>query len=171
MSDNNNPANELEVGLIPAGYQPMSQGVKKLDVPAKDEFHRRCFREDPSRIDRAQQAGYRFVSDEDVQVTNTDLGGDASRSGNSDLGSRVSVISGDNLERDGQPGRMYLMECPMHLYNMSRGLVDKRNESIADAITGGLLGAGNEGETRQDEHNRYVKGKVPDLFIPKNRRT
>lgn len=168
----NNPANEKERGALPKGYQPMSAGVKKLEVPEREGYHRRWFRGDPNRIARAQRAGYTFVDKEDVELANFDLGGDASESGDTDLGTRVSVIAGDDLDVRGQPGRLYLMECPNHLYEHSRSIVEDRNEDIAEALRGGKIGAGHDDETRYDQDQRYVKGKVPDLFNPnKTRRT
>lgn len=167
-----NPANEKPKSNIPSGFQPMSAGVKKLEAPEKEGFHRRWFRGEPGRIVRAQRAGYKFVNPEEVDLNNFDLGGDASNSGSTDLGTRVSVIAGDDLDIGGQPGRMYLMECPNELYEHSRSIIDDRNEGVAEALRGGKIGEGEAGETRQDSANRYVKGKVPDLFNPnKSRRT
>lgn len=166
---NNNPSNVPE---LPKGFQPMSQGVKKLEIPHRDGYHRRWFRGDPGRIAKAQRAGYTFVHPEDTELNNFDLGGDAKNDGNTDMGTRVSVISGDEPDQFGQPGRLYLMECPIHLYKISRGLVEDRNESIAAALRGGEVGVGQDGETMVDVQKRYTKGKMPDLFIPnKSRRS
>lgn len=166
---NNNPANKPN---LPKGFQPMSQGTQKLEVPSRDGYHRRWFRGDAGRIQKALRAGYTFVNPEDVELNNFDLGGDAKESGNTDMGSRVSVISGDGVDATGQPGRLYLMECPDEIYEYSRSLIDDRNDSIAEALRGGQIGAGNDGETSHDVNQRYVKGKVPDLFNPnKSRRS
>ena len=166
-----NPANLKEKANLPPGYQPMSAGTKKLETPPRDGYHRRWFRGDATRLAKAQRAGYTFVQPEDVDLNNFDLGGDAKTSGNTDMGTRVSVIAGDDLDPTGQPGRLYLMECPEELYEYSRSIIEDRNESVAEALRGGKLGLGHDGETRFDQDQRYVKGKVPDLFIPKSRRT
>jgi hypothetical protein len=165
----NNPSNSKEKSALPKGYQPMSSGTQRLTAPEREGYHRRWFRGDPGRIARAQQAGYEFVSPDDVELNNLDLGGDAKKSGNTDLGSRVSVISGDEPGPDGQYGRMYLMECPIALYEHSRALHQDRVDDIADSLRGGKVGAEQDGETKVDSNNRYLKGKTPDLFIPKNR--
>jgi hypothetical protein len=167
----NNPANEKDKSFLPPGYQPMSAGVKSLEVPAREGYHRRWFRSDPGRIARAQRAGYTFVDPEEVNLNNFDLGGDAKNSGNTDMGSRVSVISGDEADSTGQPARLYLMECPQELYEHGRSLIADRNEGVAEALRGGKIGAGGEGETSKDQDTRYTKGKMPDLFTPKTRRT
>jgi len=171
MSDelkNNNPASEVPKEVTPANYIPMSSATLRLQVPARDGYHRHWFRGTPERIGRAKQAGYTFVDKKDVKINNFDLGGDANNSGDSDLGSHVSVISGDDVGANGQPGRMYLMECPNHLFKKSMDVTQEANDNIANAITAGMDGAGHAGETGQDAANRYVKGKAPDLFRRKS---
>jgi hypothetical protein len=165
----NNPANEKSKVTLPAGYQPMSNGSKKLEVPARDGYHRRWFRGDAGRIAKAKRAGYEFVDPSEVELNNFDLGGDAKDSGNTDMGSRVSVVSGDGTDEAGQPYRLYLMECPLEIYEYGRSKLQERNDSIADAISGGTLGAGQGGETPRDAAKRYTKGTTPDLFVNKNR--
>lgn len=165
-----NPANNKQTSVVPKNFQPMSAGVKKLEVPEKEGYHRRWFRGDLGRIAKAQRAGYTFVDPQEVSLNNFDLGGDANASGNTDMGSRVSVISGDGADETGQPSRMYLMECPDHLYELSRSYVEDRNLSIADALKGGKAGGQANEETSADLSNRYVRGTPPDLFTPKNRR-
>lgn len=164
-----NPANVLE---LPKGYKPMSQVTLKLEVPERDGFHRHWFRGTPGRIAQALQAGYVHVDQKDVQVNNFDLGGDSNDSGTTDLGTRVSVISGEDVDpTTGQPGRMYLMECPDHLYEYSQRILADINEGVAEGLRGGKIGLNQNGETQTDAQNRYVKGTIPDLFNPhKSRR-
>lgn len=165
-----NPANLKKKYNLPDNFQPMSSGVPKLDVPERDGYVRRWIRSDPGRIQRAMQAGYKFVDENEVMLNNFDLGGDAKNSGNTDLGTRVSVISGDEADSTGQPSRLYLMEVPLEVYEYSRKMMGDRNESIAEALRGGKIGAGSDDEDAHDVEQRYVKGKVPDLFNPKKRR-
>ena len=165
-----NPSNKKEKRELPPGYIPMSQGTQKLVVPEREGWHRRWFRSDPGRIARAMQAGYTFVDRSEVDLNNFDLGGDAKDSGNTDMGSRVSVISGDEADSTGQPARLYLMECPEEYYEHSRALLADRNESVAEALRGGKIGS--ERESKKDQDARYVKGATPDLFNPnKSRRS
>jgi hypothetical protein len=169
-NQNNNPANsKLE---IPSDFQPMTSSVLRLEVPKKDGYHRHWFRGNPERIARAQKAGYRFVDSTEVNINNFDLGGDAKVSGSTDLGTRVSVISGDDVDATGQPGKLYLMECPEHLYQLGKKILDERVDDIATALRGGKIGAGaaETGETRADSEKRYVKGNTPELFIPNKTR-
>lgn len=168
---NNNPANKVQ-GL-PKGFRPMTSATLRLEVPQKDGFHRHWFRGTPERIARAQQAGYRFVEKEDLgedAVNSFDLAGDSDKGGSTDLGSRVSVISGDDIGANGQPGRLYLMECPLEYYEAAQSVLADRNDSVAEALRGGKIGAGQAGETSQDVKNRYMKEKAPDFLTPKTRR-
>src|SRR3972149_5192497 len=130
-----NPANGR---ALPAGFQPLGAPTLRLEAPVREGYHRRWIRGNPERIARAMKAGYTFVEPEDTHINNFDLGGDANASGSSDLGSRVSVVSGDDLDKSGQPGRLYLMECPEEYYEVGRGILADRNESVAEALRGGM---------------------------------
>lgn len=181
MAEKKNPANgKVE---FPKGFRPMTTATLRLEVPQKDGWHRHWFRGTPERIARARQAGYMFVEKDELEeegvVNSFDLAGDSDAMGSTDLGTRVSVISGDDIDaKSGQPGRMYLMQCPEEYYEEAQRIVDSRNDDIATALRGGM--AGSEQESGVDKNNRYVdfqrpgsklKAKVPDLFIPKKRST
>lgn len=163
MKEQQSPANEkLE---LPKNYKPMSTATLRLEVPNKPGWHRHWFRGTPGRLARAQQAGYRFVDQADCDVNNFDLAGDSGAAGSTDLGSRVSVSAGDEGSVEGQAGRMYLMECPEHLFEHSQEILGERLDKIADALKGGMVGAGEKGETSRDVANRYMKNtKSPSLF-------
>lgn len=172
MSKENNPANSTVA--VPDNYIPMSTGVMRLAVPQKEGYHRHWFRGTQERISRALQAGYKFVDkdDETVAIRNFDLGGGLEDSKGTDLGSRVSVVSGDDVDSHGQPGRLYLMECPTELFNHAQKILEARNESIAQSIRGGTLGAGQGGENRTDAANRYIdasRSNAQDILTPKRR--
>lgn len=165
-----NPANsnlgELE---LPKGYKPMTGGELRLEVPEKDGWHRHWFRGSAGRIKRAMQAGYQFVDPEDVDVNNFDIAGDSEESGSTDLGSRVSVISGDDIGESGQAGRLYLMECPMELFEHAQSILQQRVDETAEALRGGLIGQGKEGETPSDIRKRYTgAGNTVKPFTRRN---
>ena len=163
----NNPSNGPE---LPPNFRPMTSATLRLETPSRDGYHRHWFRGTGERIARALQAGYTFVDSSDAHVNNFDLGGDAKSSGSSDLGTRVSVISGDDIDAAGQPGRLYLMECPEEFYEIGQKVLEDRNEAVAEALRGGKIGVGKGDETENDSRKRYVKGQVPDLFNPNKRR-
>lgn len=162
MTDEASVANDQKKSVVERDYIPMAMGVEKLAVPEKPGFHRRWFRDNHGRILRAQRAGYQFVQQGEVDVVNTDLGGDAKNSGSTDLGTRVSVVSGEGIsEVTGQPNRLILMEIPLDLYQLSRKVVEERNDTIADALTGRDI---------EDDETQYldkVRTKVPDFFKKK----
>lgn len=166
-----NPANETKVSEIPENYIPMSAPIQRLQVPEKPGYVRYWFRGDPGRLQRAMQAGYQFVDPQEVKTNNFDVGGDSKTSGNTDMGSRVSIISGDENGPDGQPNRLYLMEIKKELFDYGQKFLQQRNESIAEELRAGLIGSDATGESSRDAANRYSKTGVPDLFNPhKNRR-
>lgn len=158
------PANgDLE---LPKGYRPMSVGMRRLEVPEKPGWHRHWFRGNPSNLARAHQAGYRFVDPEDTDLNDFDLAG-GEGNGSTDMGTRVSVISGDDAGTAGQAGRLYLMECPEALYQYSQGLVRENNDATVEALRGGTVGAGQGGESRVDQQKRYTRDIASNLFKPK----
>lgn len=151
---------------------PLSLPVQKLEVPEIPGYHLHWFRGTSARIQQAQRAGFEFVKPEEVKLNNLALGGDASKSGNSDMGDRVSVVAGD-IDDQGQAVRLYLMKQPMEYYLQDKALLQQRNDSIADAMTAAFRdgsaaqGAGLAGERQEDVANRYVarsRTKIPELF-------
>lgn len=162
----NNPASDKPD--LPKGYRPFSGGQTKLDAPHIEGYVLRWFRGDPGRLQRALQAGYQFVDKEETDIVDTDLaGGDAQKG--TDLGSRVSIISGDDVGHGGQPGRMYLMKCPIHLYKHARGLHGNQVDATVAALKGTTPGSGREGgENTQDLRSRYVKELKAPLLTKKS---
>ncbi len=142
----------------------MSVPTLRLQVPDKPGFFRYWFRGDAARIQRAKQAGYRFVDQSEVNVNNFDLGGDAKNSGSTDMGSLVSITSGDETDANGNPNRLILMEISNELYARGQAYLVDRNDEVARALRAGLLGA--DGEDTSDKRARYSKSGVPDLFNP-----
>lgn len=170
-----NPANVNGVPEgLPANYKPMTTASSKLQIADKPGWRRYWFADRPGRLEQAQQAGYRFVDSQEVVVPNQDLGGDATISGNTDMGTRVSVVSGDSATRSDQPERLYLMEIRQDHYEYSQKFLAAENEKVAAALRGGMIGK-EQDETGSDTKARYqgnakTQGKIPDLFIPKTSR-
>lgn len=155
---------------------PLSVPQRKLEVPEIPGFHLRWFTGTPDRLAQAERAGFVFVAPEEVQLNSLSLGGDAKKDGNTDMGSRVSVVNGE-VGGDGQATRLYLMKQPMEFYKEDQAILDKRNDGIAEALTTaytrGQVGGQDRGETAEDASLRYVdrkRSKVPDLFRKKSPR-
>ncbi len=149
---------------------PMSVPVQRLEAPEMPGFHLHWFLGTAERLQRAIDGGYEFVDEREIKINNVSLGGDSAVSGNTDLGSRVSVVSGQEIGKDGQPTRLVLMKIRLEWYEEDQKLVDDRNEQIAAALRGGDLGA--EKEASGDARHRYVdksRTQIPDLFKPKRK--
>lgn len=158
-----NPASKpLE---LPKDYKPMSSATLRLEVPEKQGWHRHWFRGTPQRLQRAQQAGYRFVDPSEVDINNFDLAGDSKAAGSTDLGTRVSIASGDDTAGNNQPTRLYLMECPQEYYEYAQKLLEKEVDKVAETLRGGKVGTTASGETVDDATKRYLKkGSETSLF-------
>ena len=153
---------------------PLSVPQRKLEVPEIPGYHLRWFRGTPQRLAQAERAGFVHVTPEEIELNNVVLGGDATKAGNSDLGSRVSVIEGSETDGSGQAVRMYLMKQSMEYYLEDRKIIDERNDSVAAALTAGyrqgVVGGAAPGENADDAAQRYVdsrRTKIPELFRKK----
>lgn len=153
---------------------PLSVPMQKLEVPEIPGFWCRWFRGTPARLAQAERAGFQFVLPEEIQLNNVSLGGDAKKDGNSDLGSRVSIVEGSEVGMDGQAVRMYLMKQPIEFKKEDDAMLQERNDQIADslaaAFTTGTVGQGAAGapaEDSADRNARYVdktRTKRPNIF-------
>jgi len=150
---------------------PMSVPVQRLEAPSIPGYHLHWFNGTEERLARAQAAGYEFVNADEVKVNSVGLGNESTQSGNTDLGSQVSVVAGSEIGRDGQPMRMILMKIKQEWYEEDQKLVDARSAQVANALTGGMLGS--EKDAAGDSRQRYLdkaRTALPDLFNPNKRR-
>lgn len=154
---------------------PMNLPMLKLQVPEIPGYHLHWMRGDPQRVQQALNAGYEFVGKDEVAITSVGPGGDATKSGDSDLGDRVSVAAG-GVGDDGQAVRLYLMKQKMEHYIEDQGIVNERNDKVAASLTSqyrtGLVGGMAEGEKLEDAQQRYVdakRTKIPALFRRKTK--
>lgn len=168
-STQDNPANALEKRKREATRIPMSVPQLKLEVPEIPGFYLYWFL--GTFVPKAQRAGYTFVEDDEVDLANFGLADDASRSGNTDLGSRVSSFAGGLVEGTAEPQRLYLMKLPKELRDEDVAALEAVNERIAAALRGGQNPSNVSGgpeETPGDRTKRYLK-QGQDLFYPKKR--
>lgn len=162
QSDNQNPANSL-VRRGEGSRIPMSLPILKLDVPEIPGYHLHWMRGDAARLNQAQRAGYTFVEQDEVDLVATGLADDANASGNTDLGTRVSISAGGNDEQ-GQNQRLYLMKLPLEYWEEDQKALEDRNEQIAAALRGGTPeGTAIEGAYIPEAHRK----QVANLFTPK----
>jgi hypothetical protein len=166
-TEKTNPANG---GTKERRRIPMSVPVQKLEVPEIPGYHLHWFVNDPARIKRALDGWYEFVEEKEIETTPSGLGSSTAAGGNTDLGSRVSIVAGKQLGKDGQPERLVLMKIKDEYYQEDQQLAEQGVERIAASLRGGMLGS--EQDARGDTQQRYVdqrRTKIPDMFTPKRR--
>ena len=149
---------------------PMSVPVQRLEVPDMPGWHLHWFLSTPERLQRAADGGYEFVDEREVKINNVSLGGDSAISGNTDMGSRVSVVSGQEVGKDGQPTRLVLMKIKQEWWDEDQLRVEARNTKVRDALLGGMIGA--EKDSAGDAGTRYVdksRTTIPDFFKSKRK--
>lgn len=164
-----NPANQEVQTKAERRRIPMSTPVQKLEAPDIPGYHLHWFNGTPDRIQRALDGGYEFVTQEEMKLNPVGLGSDTTHSGNTAMDSRVSITAGSEIGLDNQPIRMYLMKIKEEWWEEDQKTVENRNEQVAAALRGGLLGASTAADANETQH-RYVdkaKTKIPDLFTPK----
>lgn len=166
-----NPANVPEKASLVAEERrriPMSLPLQKLQVPAMPGYHLYWMRGTADRIAQAQRAGYEFVSEDEVSLNQSLVGGDAKVSGNTDLGSRVSVIAGGrDFDGHGNPVRLYLMKIKEEWWLEDQKVLQDRNEQVAESLRG--PGLGSENESPEDRIARYSSVQTRGLPAPKVR--
>jgi len=148
---------------------PMSMPSQKLSVPDIPGYHLHWMASNPGRIAQALKAGYTFVDPDEADVTNTGIADSASASGNTDMGSRVSIVAGRDAGEDGKEQRLYLMKIPLEFWEQDQQALEDRNEQVAATLRGGNDIAANQ----YGSENRYIpesaRKSVANLFTPKRR--
>lgn len=142
--------------------QSLALPTTKLSVPEIPGYVCHWFRGDPVRIRQAQAAGYEFVKRGEVELGALGFANDPEGDGNSDLGTNVSVSSGD---ADG----LFLMKLRKELWEEDEQALFEHHEAIAAQLRGstGIVKPG------LDNEHRYSRGDSSqrNLFIPRIRRT
>lgn len=158
------PANLPKVRVTDANRRAMNMSSLTLEVPEIPGYVLYWFADRPGRIARALQGGYEFVDEKEVNLNNFSLADDALKSGNSDMGSRVSVHGGSSAE--GGAMRLYLMKIKKEWYDKDQLDQEDRNDQVAATIRGGNVGA--DKDAPGDTKLRYKRG-AENLFTRKRR--
>lgn len=164
-----NPANAPQRSVTEKTRIPMNLPSSKLAVPEIPGYYLYWFL--GQNVPRALKAGYEFVDESEADMVNSGLADDAAKSGNTDLGTRVSIVAGGVVEGSSEPQRLYLMKLRQEWRDQDVQASEQVNERIAATIRGGQAMPGSQsqtGETPADQLQRYLK-KGQDLFIPKRR--
>lgn len=156
-----NPANAPETRVHEIDYAPMDLPHTKLAVPPLEGYF--LYWHLGKNVSRALRHGYQFVDEDEVDLTQTGVANDRGESGNTDLGSRVSVSAGESGSEDEE--RLYLMKLPLHIHERHMKMKTDRVEEIAVALRAGQIGADGD----PDRNKRYMK-EGQTLFYPKTGR-
>jgi hypothetical protein len=132
----NNPSNVAEKKNSNKNRIPMSVPQQKLVAPEIPGYHCHWMLGTASRLAQARKAGYTFVEDDETDVNNFDLGGNPEDSGNTDMGSRVSIVAGGDTSPDGDAVRLYLMKLPQELWEADQAALGDLNEEKAASLRG-----------------------------------
>jgi hypothetical protein len=148
-----NPANNTQE---PKGNRrariPMSVVMRKLEAPEIPGYHTHWFK--TSNISRALAAYYEFVEDDEVILNQRNPGIDTEVSGNTDLGSRVSIPAG--IGADDKPERLYLMKLAEVYWLEDRAKIDSRNASLMGQIFRGEKIIDKDEVSKDIKETRYV---------------
>lgn len=154
MDDSQNPANIASKRITDETRVPMSLPQLMLEVPKIEGYVLHWFADRPGRISRATRGGYEFVDPSEVSVNNFGLAEDLLKDGNTDLGTRVSVLGG--TDEKGGPERLYLMKVKQAWYDKDMALREEASERVVQALKHGTVGA--EKERLDDARLRYARG-------------
>lgn len=165
-----NPATSSDNKAVAAERRriPMSTPVQKLDVPSIPGYHLHWFNGTADRIQRAIDGGYEHVTAEEMKLNPVGLGSNSTHSGNTDMGSGVSVVAGGQVGPDGQAVRLVLMKIKEEWWREDQSKIDDRGEHVVQSLGLGAIGA--EKDKAGDSAQRYVdksRTKIPDMFVRK----
>ena len=168
----NSPANSQPVELARKETKrvPMSIPVARLSVPEIPGYHLHWFSGE-ARVQRALQAGYEFVEADETHVNDRSAAGGE----NQDMGSRVSVFSGDEVDARNQPVRLYLMKLRDEFWEEDQANYADRSKGMLEALSVGK-GDMTNAPAGADASHRYAEAQLlrgeanKNVFKPVKRR-
>lgn len=110
----------------------MSEVQRRLEVADMPGYRLYWFKDE--NVLKAQDAYYEHVKDWEIRVAHNSIGSADNLSGNTDLGTNVSIIAGQN--EAGSPVRLNLMKLPLQYYQEDQKKIEMRNASTMEAIFG-----------------------------------
>lgn len=152
-----NPANQngLAAEAPRRRRVPLSIPRRKLEVAPIPGFVLYWFKE--SGINAAIQGGYEFVGANEVILNQVNQANPSDSSGNTDLGSRVSIV-GDPIGERGVPERLVLMKIREEFWREDRQILDSENARVIQSIFGGEIIAADAG--LGDHSHSYVNTSI-----------
>lgn len=178
-----NPASTTAAPAAERKRIPMTLPQQRLAVPEIPGYHLHWMKGTPERLRQAENAGYEYVDQSEVDLNDPSIGGTGLK-GHSDMGTRVTrlanPVGGGEDDGHGQPLTLVLMKQKEEWYLEDQKLLQARNDSVVDALTAGIrsgtVGADQAGgdtsmnyvdqkRTRLAEERR---SKIPDFFRRKS---
>lgn len=135
----------------------MSAPRRRLQVPDLPGWHLHFFKEE--NVPAAVEAYYELVDRREVRMNQLNVAGESAGDGNTDMGSNVSVIGGQNAA--GQPVRLILMKIKEEYWKEDQLALERRNVAVMQAIFGDEAQVGMGG----------VKAAIPDGNFVNSERT
>ena len=160
-----NPANPRPVEAAKSERKriPMSLPVPKLSVPDIPGYHLHWFLGD-ARCQRALQAGYEFVEQEETDLNDRGVAGGEGRG----MGSRVTLHGGD-VDQQGNAQALYLMKIREEYWQEDQKVLEAKSSSMLDALrVGEQANAGAPSDS--DMSHRYTGEVNKNIFKPVKRR-
>lgn len=155
------PTKAKDTDLIPMGASEL-----QLAVPEVPGFVLYWFADRPGRIVRAQRQGWVFVKSDEVDIPNfKTIAGDTTVSGNSDLGSRVSVYG--HTDERGAVVNLYLMKISDDKWKELEASREQQSDRVVDAIMGSRIGG--EQEVGEGGQRRYSPKFIKNTIFQKKR--
>jgi len=154
-----NPSVAAETPAVPSPARkriPMSTPRQKLSVPPMDGWH--LYWPLESRVPQFLQAGYEFVSSDEVTLNNLNPSDDSQRSGNADLSTRIRVVAGRG--ESGETEYHVLMKIRQEWYDEDRRQLEDRNAQILSSIFRNESILGSENVRPEDKSQRYVNPEL-----------
>lgn len=111
---------------------PMSELRQRLQVPEIPGWRLYWFKDE--NVPAALDAYYEFVKRTELSVNPTGIGQSSLESGNTDLGSNVSIVAGQNAA--GQPVRLNLMKLKIEYFREDQKSLELRNAKIMESVFG-----------------------------------
>lgn len=145
---------------------PMSVPQQRLEVQTIPGWRLYWFKEE--NVARAYcDSHYEFVTNEEVALNRISIAGDARSSGNTDLGSGVSIIGGTTAA--GAPQRLVLMKLPMEFFKEDQAILMQKSVERLSGVFEGEKIFGEDGEINDAGQLTYTKDmsfRSKGTFVP-----
>jgi hypothetical protein len=145
---------------------PMSVPQQRLEVQTIPGWRLYWFKEE--NVARAYcDSHYEFVTNEEVAINRISIAGNPRESGNTDLGTGVSIIGGTTAS--GAPQRLVLMKLPMEFFKEDQQVLMQKSVERLSGVFEGEKIFGEDGEINDAGQLTYTKDmsfRSKGTFVP-----